>query len=44
LFEFIEGKYPEIFSELAEKKEISDDLDEKMKKALTEFDDVFQAA
>ncbi len=44
LFEFIEGKYAEIFSELAEKKEISDDLDEKMKKALTEFDDVFQAA
>ncbi|MBW2621731.1 MAG: F0F1 ATP synthase subunit alpha [Deltaproteobacteria bacterium] len=44
LFEFVEGKYPEIFTELADKKEISDELDEKLRKVLTEFDDVFQAA
>lgn len=43
LYEFIEGKYPEIFTELREKKEITPDLDEKMKSALKEFETVFQA-
>jgi F-type H+-transporting ATPase subunit alpha len=42
MFEFIESKYPEIFSEIKEKQELSDELQEKMKKALTEFDEVFQ--
>jgi F-type H+-transporting ATPase subunit alpha len=41
---FVERKYPEILSELNEKKIISDTLDEKMKKALEEFAGVFQAA
>jgi F-type H+-transporting ATPase subunit alpha len=42
MFEFVESKYPEIFSEIKEKQELSDELQEKMKKALTEFDEVFQ--
>jgi|UniRef100_A0A7C5ALI5 F-type H+-transporting ATPase subunit alpha len=41
-YTFIESKYPEIFTELREKKEISPDLDNRMKAALTEFDSVFQ--
>lgn len=41
---FIERKYPEILEEIKEKKAISDALDEKMKKALEEFAEVFQAA
>ncbi len=40
---FIENKYPEILTEIREKKEISDELDAKMKKALEEFAEVFQA-
>ncbi len=40
---FIESKYPEILAEIKEKKEISDELDAKMKKALEEFAEVFQA-
>ena len=42
LFEFIESKYSDILNEIKEKKEISDELDEKINKALTEFDSVFQ--
>ncbi|MBW1709144.1 MAG: F0F1 ATP synthase subunit alpha [Deltaproteobacteria bacterium] len=44
LFEFIESKHPQIFTEIREAKEISDELDAAMQKALTEFDEVFQAA
>ena len=44
LLEFVEQKHPEILAEIKEKKEISDELDAKMTKALTEFDEVFQAA
>ena len=43
LLSFIEGKYPEIFTEIKEKKEISPDLEEKMKKALGEVKTQFQA-
>ena len=43
MLEFIEQKHAYIFDELTEKNEIGDDLDEKMKKALTEFDEIFQA-
>ena len=43
MLEFIEEKHSYIIDELTEKNEIDDDLDEKMKKALTEFDEVFQA-
>jgi len=38
---FIERKYPEILSEIKEEKVIGDSLDEKMKKALQEFAEVF---
>jgi F-type H+-transporting ATPase subunit alpha len=44
MLEFIEQKHSYIFEELEEKKEISDELNEKMRKALTEFDEIFQAA
>jgi len=38
---FIERKYPQILSEIKEEKVIGDSLDEKMKKALQEFAEVF---
>jgi len=38
---FIERKYPEILTEIKEEKVIGDSLDEKMKKALQEFAEVF---
>ena len=44
MLEFIEQKHSYIFDELTDKDEIGDELDEKMKKALTEFDEIFQAA
>jgi F-type H+-transporting ATPase subunit alpha len=43
MLNFIERKYPDILSELKEKKVISDDLDQKMKSALEEFAGVFTA-
>ncbi|SFM99015.1 F0F1 ATP synthase subunit alpha [Thermodesulforhabdus norvegica] len=43
LHSFIENKYPEIFAEIKEKKEITPELDEKMTKALKEFSEIFQA-
>ena len=44
MLEFLESKYPEILSEIKEKDDISDNLDEKMRKALDEFKGVFQPA
>jgi F-type H+-transporting ATPase subunit alpha len=43
LYPFVESKFPEVFAELREKKEISADLDARMKAMLEEFDKVFQA-
>jgi F-type H+-transporting ATPase subunit alpha len=43
MLNFIERKYPDILSEIKEKKVISDDLDQKMKSALEEFAGVFTA-
>jgi F-type H+-transporting ATPase subunit alpha len=40
---FVERKYPDLLTELKEKKVISDELDQKMKSALEEFAGVFQA-
>ena len=40
---FVERKYPEILEELKAKNIISESLDEKMKKALQEFAEVFKA-
>jgi len=42
LYAFIESKYPQIFSELNEKKKITDDLDKTMEKALSEYDEEFK--
>jgi F-type H+-transporting ATPase subunit alpha len=42
LYPFIESKYPQIFSELAEKNEISDSLNETMAKALSDYDEEFK--
>ncbi|BBB32519.1 F-type H+-transporting ATPase subunit alpha [Thermotomaculum hydrothermale] len=37
LYRFIENNYPEIFTEIVEKKDLSDELKEKMDKAIEEF-------
>jgi F-type H+-transporting ATPase subunit alpha len=42
LYPFMESKYPQIFSELAEKKQISDELDKMMADALTAYDEEFK--
>ena len=44
MLEFMESKYSDILSEIKEKQIISDELEEKIKKALDEFKDVFQPA
>ncbi len=44
LYEFIGSRYPEIYQEIKEKKEISPELEEKMKKALSEFNEEFKRA
>jgi F-type H+-transporting ATPase subunit alpha len=41
-YSFMESKHEELFMELREKKEISEDFDNRMKAALTEFDSAFQ--
>ncbi len=43
MLSFVERKYSEILPEIKEKKAIDEALDEKMKKALHEFAEVFQA-
>jgi F-type H+-transporting ATPase subunit alpha len=43
LYRFAELRYPEAFKELAEKKEISDDLRSRMDKAIRECRAEFQA-
>uniref|UniRef100_A0A7V4JR00 ATP synthase subunit alpha n=1 Tax=Thermodesulfobacterium geofontis TaxID=1295609 RepID=A0A7V4JR00_9BACT len=42
LYEFIESKYPEIYKEIREKKEISPELEEKMKQVFREFNEEFK--
>ncbi len=42
LYSFMEDRYPQIFSELDEKQEISDALDKQMKEALTAYDTEFK--
>ena len=44
MFEFVESKYPEILSELKETKDISPELDAKIKEALNEFGTIFTPA
>ena len=42
LYTFIEERHPQIFTELAEKKEISDDLDKTMAEAFKAYDEEFK--
>jgi F-type H+-transporting ATPase subunit alpha len=42
LYPFMESKYPQIFTEIADKKVISDDLDKMMADALTAYDEEFK--
>ena len=42
LYQFIESRYPQIFSGIAEEKKISDDMEQLMKKALDEYGDEFK--
>lgn len=42
LYTFIEDRYPKIYTELAEKEEISDDLDKQMEEALNAYDEEFK--
>jgi F-type H+-transporting ATPase subunit alpha len=42
LYDFMEAKHSAVFAELEEKKAIDEELEGKMKAALTEFADVFQ--
>ncbi|MFW5930574.1 MAG: F0F1 ATP synthase subunit alpha, partial [Desulfosalsimonas sp.] len=44
LFQFVETRYPEILSDIAEKREITDELDQKMMQAFREYTDEFKAA
>ncbi len=44
LYAFVESKYPEVFAEIRERKEISQELDARMKAMMEEFDKVFQAS
>ncbi len=43
MLEFMESKYGDLLSEVKEKGEISDELEEKLKKALDEFKTAFQS-
>ena len=43
MLEFMDSKYADLLGEIKEKADISDDLDEKLKKALDEFKTTFQA-
>ncbi len=41
LYTFIEERYPKVFTELAEKQKITDDIEAQMKEALTAYDEEF---
>ena len=41
LFEYISTKYPDIFEKIREEKKLSDDLEDALKKAITEFKETF---
>ena len=44
LYQFIENKHPEIFKELAEKEELTDELGSKLKKALEAYAQEFEGS
>ena len=41
LFEYISTKYPEIFDKIRDEKKLSDELEDALKKAITEFKETF---
>lgn len=41
LFEYISTKYPDIFDKIREEKKLSDELEDALKKAITEFKETF---
>ena len=43
LYKFLEAKYPDILKNIKEKKEITDEIEDKLKKALSEFDEHFSS-
>jgi F-type H+-transporting ATPase subunit alpha len=44
MLEFLESKHSDILSDIKEKNDITDETDEKLKKALDEFQDIFHPA
>ena len=42
LYQFMDDRYAQVLTELADKKEISDDLDKRMKEALDAYDEEFK--
>ena len=42
LFEYISTKYPDIFEKIREEKKLSDELEDALKKAITEYKETFQ--
>jgi len=42
MLEFMESKHPDLLADMAEKKDISDETSDKLKKALDEFKGIFQ--
>jgi F-type H+-transporting ATPase subunit alpha len=44
MLEFMASKHPDILNEIKDKQIISDELEDKIKKALDEFKDVFHPA
>ncbi len=44
LYSFIENRFPDIFTDLAEKEEITTDIEAKLKKALEAYDEEFKVA
>jgi F-type H+-transporting ATPase subunit alpha len=44
MLEFLESKHSDILSDIKEKNDITDETDERLKKALGEFQDIFHPA
>jgi F-type H+-transporting ATPase subunit alpha len=43
LYKFLESKYPDIFKDIKEKKDLTPEIEEKLKKALDDFDSYFSS-
>jgi F-type H+-transporting ATPase subunit alpha len=42
LYPFIEGRYPDLFTKLAEKRAIDSEIEDQLNKALTAYDEEFK--